>query len=320
MAELSTRSTYVLKPKRRRGRWLLLPALLLYAGILGWPIWVGLYEQRQLNQEMNLLRARGEPILLQDFTRASIPQAQNAALVLRAAASAMDTESETWKKYEWVELGLPLSDEEMQIIGSAIHENRQGLALLREARSRKAADWQTVLKRPMMEMLLPDLNPQKDLTNLALGDCLWQHQLGNDREAVERIRDLLAMSEAVDQTPHLVSHLVAIGIVAAGAEKLGFISPALRIGSSEGAVSRDEVRKLIDQLLDERLMHQGLKRGVRWERATNVDAIRSLQDGTTRSKKGEDDAMGRFVMKGVLLSDAWLVLERWSEIVAISLS
>src|SRR5439155_21496681 len=125
-------------------------------------------------------------------------------------------------------------------------------------------------------MLLPDLNVQKELTNLALGDVVWQHQMGNDREAVERARDLLAMSRAVDELPTIVSHMVSTGIVAATMHKLSLMSPSLRVGGSEGALRREDVRKLIDELLDENATTAGLRRAARWERASNLDALRSL--------------------------------------------
>ena len=79
MADATTTKTYVLKPKGRRGRWLLLPCLLVLNGLMGLPVWEGWYQQEQLNKEMQFVRARGEPILPEDFSTPAIADAENAA-------------------------------------------------------------------------------------------------------------------------------------------------------------------------------------------------------------------------------------------------
>jgi len=285
---------------------------------MGLPVWEGWYQQEQLNKEMQFVRARGEPILPEDFSTPAIADAENAALVLRAGARVVDTSSENYKKYGWVELGLPLSDEEMQIIGTYRDGNPIPLARLHEARGRRGVDWQIPLTRPVMWILLPDLNEQKELTNLGLGDLIWQHQMGNDRAAVERVKDLLAQSRAVDRVPLMVSHMVSLGIVASTMDKVTAMSPTLRIGQSEGALAPQEVRNVIAELLDEKWMAEGRRRAVHWERISNLDALRSLQDGKSNRKGEKDFPISRFTMKGELLADARLVLERWTEIAGIN--
>lgn len=59
-------------------------ALLLVLACVRW--WWGAYAHRQLQAEIDRIKAAGEPILLEDFVTPSIPDADNAAIPLTEAA------------------------------------------------------------------------------------------------------------------------------------------------------------------------------------------------------------------------------------------
>src|SRR5215210_2224000 len=90
----------------------------------------------------------------------------------------------------------------------------------------------------MILVKLPDLNPQRRLARLLNVAAMVAHHDGDDAEALRRVREMLFVSRAVDREPTLVSHLVALGISAMAAERLGEIAPELRV-SSEGQTGHD---------------------------------------------------------------------------------
>ena len=71
---------------------LAIAGLLLFIILLGIRLWWGRFAQRQLDMEISAARARGEPVLIDDFNRSLVdplPDAQNAAVQLSAAASSI---------------------------------------------------------------------------------------------------------------------------------------------------------------------------------------------------------------------------------------
>src|SRR5688572_20808722 len=238
MAETGTAKKYVLKPRRR---WLIVVVissmLVVNLAPVGLDWWNGHRQEKLLQAEMEALRQRGEPIFPEDFAIRSQPVADedNAALRLRAAAKAIDESHEAWQNFsrDEIEMLLPLTDTESRVIAAVREAYSPSLALLRGARAKHGVDWGVAVTRPLIEVLLPDLNEQKELANLALADVVFEHHSGRDHAALERAKDLLLMSRATAKMPFGVSHLVAIGISAMAANEIAMIAPTLRIGGSE---------------------------------------------------------------------------------------
>src|SRR5947207_11370084 len=133
MAELSGRSNYVLRPKGRLGRvwrwWApVIKFVVVFFGSIallhfGW----GYYQEWRLLREMGALRMRGEPIRMHNFPfpRAVTPGEENAAVALQWAAASIDQWSLATDKIGWIDLTLPLSKEERQILMEGLAGNRE---------------------------------------------------------------------------------------------------------------------------------------------------------------------------------------------------
>jgi hypothetical protein len=320
MPETGTTPKYVIKPKRR---WLAIPLFVLTVAVTGAPIWLDLWQghhqEKMLLAEMEAVRKRGEPIFVEDFAAIaqSVKEEDNAALLLRAAGRAVNASHISWEKFDddKIELLEPLSDETARVVAEVLDVNRDALRRLREARGRAEVYWPVAVKRPLSEMPMPDWQEQKALANLSMGDIAYQHYSGLDSAALERARDMLRMSAAMEEMPLGLSHLIAVGMSAMAAENLVMMAPALRIGESGGAASKQQVRMVIAELLDERAMAEGLRRSVRWSRMEQVDGIRSLQEGKTREGLNRVQSL---VIRDDVLEQARLVLERWNEVVALT--
>ena len=116
MAKTQVQNVTRLKPRSRwrLARWLLLLPALLVALHFG----LGTIEKRKLGRLVEQYRRDGEPILPEDFDQPTIPDADNAAIDLRAAAATID--SARFREFGELDLQLPLSHEESAIIARAV--------------------------------------------------------------------------------------------------------------------------------------------------------------------------------------------------------
>ena len=127
---------------RRWGRWIGFSFLALIVFVIaGHAIWGG-WQEKKLGEEIAALRAKGEPLLMQEMANRAVPENENATILLRQAGEAIDVNTEAWRQLDELELGLPLSENEVAIVRRAVEENRNALAKLRQARPRSGVDWQ----------------------------------------------------------------------------------------------------------------------------------------------------------------------------------
>ncbi len=267
----------------RKGLWLKLSAacLLTVAILAGEYAYRVRRAGRALAQQVADFRRAGDRVLPCDFVPAvPITDADNAALDLRAAAAAIDVQSKAWGDFSRVRSGLPLLDVERPRVRGAVEENRDALAHVDRAQRKSAFDWGLRIKSPVIHTLYPDLNPQRELSNLLRAAAVDAHDRGDDAEALRRIDQCLFLSRGVAQQPAVVAHLVALGIGAMAADTVGQVAPALRIGSGRGkqpgAPTREQVKRLIEDLLDERAAFSGEATGLRGDRMMTLDAALSI--------------------------------------------
>jgi hypothetical protein len=140
------------------------------------------------------------------------------------------------------------------------------------------------------------------------------------------VREVLFISRAVDRQPTLVSHLVSLGISAMAAERLSQIAPELRLATEGGAgdgkaATPEQVRDLIAAMLDDRPVHEGRKRALRGERASQLDTATAiaygkvpadnLYSGNDRRTPEESQrvaAVSGYLLKPTALNDALIMI------------
>ena len=311
---------------RRRGRslrWALgvLLALLMAAGGTYWR-W-GANAERALNEVVDELRRNGQPVEAADLVGPPVPGADNAAIDLRSAAQSLDTGSAAWKAFEAIDFDEPPTEASRRSSAAVLETDgaRKALALVRQARSRRAADWQIPMQSPLISTLLPDVGEQRKLARVVRA-AAEQARLRDDcAAAVEYHRDILGISRAVDRQGLLITHLVALTISGMAVKEIEELAPQLKI--SAGVASADgprpatpqQIRMLIADLLDEFPVNEGLRRAFQTERVLQLDTAQLLADrklslsavtGTTRGGKG---AGIDHLPRAMILSDARLMLD-----------
>jgi hypothetical protein len=238
----------------RRHPKLSLACALIVCLALCWLGWSYIARQR-LQREIDLISQANEPVYPADFNFSAVPDKENAAYYYRKAFQKISSTAicPSASNYSFVDYP-PFTSTWYAMTDQAVAADTQALALAHQAHDFDRADW-GVRFRPgasPASILLPFLNPSRNLANL-LGDAATDaHMHGHDDLAFARIEDLLHLASATQQQGLLVGRLVDIGIEALAVTRVEVISLNFHLaGSSANGVSRVEVLSLIRQLLDD---------------------------------------------------------------------
>jgi hypothetical protein len=246
-------------------------------------------EERALVAQVQELRARGEPMGAEDFKRAKIPDAQNAAFFLRTAHRALETKGDDWMKLEEMKLALPLSKEGAALLERVVGANVESLRLVESARTLKEVNWGIAYATPMIQTTLPELANLRELQRLVDAQVTLALHQGEYAKAAAGVRDLMTISRGANGMEFLVGHLVSLASAASAAERAAALAQEMN-GKDQATV--DAVRKLIEELLEEKPLREGWRRGLMGERAVftevvlNLDKTKGLPRGTPAGPLG----------------------------------
>lgn len=283
---------YVERKPFRWGRFVVLSVLLLVIVVLLGHWWWSRRGEKALLAQMAEYAQRGEPAALEDFEDEDIPDAMNAAVDLRAAAAALaSTNVDDRRRALDVALFLPLNEREMALLQKFTADHAKAFEHVQAARTKPGINWNIQVQSPMIATLLPDLNGQKEVTDLLNVAALLAHQQGDDAAAIGHIEDMMFVARSVRKQPFLVSLLVSIRIESLAGQRLRQIAPDLRIAGATVASSgkpadRERVRQLIAELLDESATRAGFRRAMQAERLAQFDGTMLLAKGNTQFMQG----------------------------------
>jgi len=253
----------------------------LLAGLRAWWGWEA---ERRLSQRVAAYRAAGQPVLSEDFALPPISDEKNAAVALRQASALLGKLPDTPVPFS----NLLVPDVQAQhrdFVAQFLHDQTEALRLLRAARDCQAARWGTVLASPVIDVCLRDVGWQRDLAKLLMLTAIHRHQTADDAEAVESIRDMLALARHVeDGEPFLMTHLVRVAIDALATQAVEDICRDLRVAPAgvlpgDGSAPRQTVLALIAELLDERSLQTGGQMAMYGERLLQLDCVQRLTAG-----------------------------------------
>lgn len=263
---------------RRISIWsiVLLLVLAIIRIVWGWD------ADRRFQSAIDAIRAKGEPILPEDFELPAVQNEQeNFVYHFRLATASWPAGIYSPRDSNLEFQGyLPHPANWYVLSTQAIEANKAAYTHIREARKQKLVDWGPewieVLRGDLSKLLTDSLSNVRSLSNLLSDTAEYQHLTGNDEEAMESMLDLFAIAEALDSQPALISHLVAIAIDALGAVSLQLISPGIRLQDEPSTpeipsaplikpAKREQVQAIITLLLDPRHC-DGLKAALYSER------------------------------------------------------
>jgi len=252
-------------------------------------LWWGWEANRRLQAEIDKIIAAGEPIYPEDFgPKEEIPDDQNAARLLLQAATAVNLTTEQMKLLQEFRASSAVVREHFHEVRAIIEDNAQAFELLRRARGASSTDWGVSSHTPMatFNAILPVLDGQRQLARLLHLGAMHQHQSGDDRSAVGKLRDLLALSDAVSRQGTVIALLTGLGCEGLFVNAIEETAPTLALRAecadtapSNRAADRSEIQAMIADLLDKPTAKRRSKNAMLWERMYQFDLVQQVVQG-----------------------------------------
>lgn len=262
--------------------------MVLIVALVGLRWWWGVVAERRLQAEIDHSRAAGEPIFPEDFNPTPVPDDQNAAKLYQDAINAMPaltTKQDT--AFGDIRYELEAIAQRHEEVRELVELMAEARALVHRGRSLPKVDWGYRLPGMTINTILPVFGPQREIGKALALAATYQHQQGDDRAAIETIRDLLVFSRRLDEQPFLISHLLVVAIDALAARCIEPMAPGLEISDAHGAAtgptsqpaSRAPIEALIEELLDDGWLTAGMVRALRFERMISLECGRARANG-----------------------------------------
>jgi hypothetical protein len=262
-----------------------LKRILLAVGVLilalaGLRWWWGHEAERRFEAKIDEYRAADQPVTIEDFQFPSVPDEENAAKFLMDAKGALvrppAADAFVEDLYSYPEGVVEHAD----AVGRWVAANAEVLRLVRAARSKDKVDWGLRFRSPVINMLLPQLDPQRQLGKFLCTAALYQHHTGDDAAAVDTLRDAFAQANKLRERGVLLSHLVAIATDALAVSEIEVIAPTLRIASVDkeqrtgpSPARPEQVRALLAELLNEEPLRESWRWAMYGERLCCLDNV-----------------------------------------------
>jgi hypothetical protein len=249
-------------------------------------LWWGWEANRRLQAEIDRIIAAGEPIYPEDFDpKEDIPDDQNAAKLLLQAAAAINLTTDQMKLVEEFHVDSAAVREHSDEVRAILEGNAQVFDILRRARGMSSAEWGVSSHTPFatFNAILPVLSGQRQLAKLLDLAAVHLHLAGDDGDAVGKLRDLLAMSDALAGQGTVIAFLAGTacaGLCSNAIEETA-ATLALRAEGADTAQSmhvagRSELQAIIADLLDKPTPKAPLKNAMLWERMYQLDMVQQV--------------------------------------------
>ncbi|MBN1343619.1 MAG: hypothetical protein JXQ73_13105 [Phycisphaerae bacterium] len=268
-----------------------LVSLVIVVGLVGLRAWWGQVAARRLRAEIERIQAAGEPIFPNDFDPPPVSDEENGALMLIRAAEAIPASTSDAR-----DITRRLLDDPNELVKNPdaavelLAKTVEARALARRARSCRRDDWGLRARSPVISIVFAGLGTQRRLARVLAIAARDAHRGGDDGEAIETVRDILAQADHMESYSTVIGHLVAIANANVAAREALEIAPALRIAgdvpdsgaAAQGSVrpaTAGQARSLITELLDDSAARRGHVRAYQYERMMLLDTAQLLASG-----------------------------------------
>ena len=252
---------------------------------------------RRLGRAYAEIEARGEPVRPDDVATAQVPEAENAAAYLLRAAAAVDPDADCPSSSGVAFGGFPpFPPRWVQMADASVAASPKAFELARRARKFDRATWPPAAPPAAGPRLLASpansLPGIHHLANTVSDAALDMHVHGDEVAALQAIRDTRHLARAVGAYPGVAGCMVARNHESIAVYKLQIIATGLRVAPRDAPTAgdfsaatalpvpnppvrpaaRDDVRALVDELLDERHWDSDLAPALAADRALLVEA------------------------------------------------
>ncbi|UCE59770.1 MAG: hypothetical protein JSU63_20300 [Phycisphaerales bacterium] len=258
---------------------------ILLVGLIAVRVFWGYEAHRRLQAEIDKYVAAGEPIYPEDFDQEPVPDDQNAVKFYDDAAAALAIANEERQSLS------PFPDEFLETLGrirqvsQLVESNASSLAIARAARGKSAVDWGLRIRSPVTSLLLPRISTYRQLSTLLCIAGAYSFETGDNHEAIERLRDALALSDTLKRHPSAVGHFVSARMDQFIVLTAEYVLPNLQIGENHAPTNRmatpSQMRALVAELRNEKPLREGFTHAMFSQRMWLLDEVRLLQAGSS---------------------------------------
>jgi hypothetical protein len=233
--------------------------------------WLYLWPEKAIQRELAKIRARGEPVTLEELAPPEIPDAQNAALIYEQAFAHYQ-DSRAWRKISQVEARelAEWTEEDTKIMREYIEENEDCLRFLHQAAEK--AKCQFDLDYTFDSLTLSAVSyygKMRNFTRLIARDALYKANQGQIEGALESLWAGFRIGKALGDQPILTSQLVRY---ATDAWVVSLLQKILNENNAEQKI----LRRLLNQLNIEE-SREAFCRAIQGERCFNSDLFDLIQ-------------------------------------------
>ncbi len=246
---------------------ILLATVLLIVGLASLRWWWGVQADHRWRACIARLEASGEPLYARDFAVPAIPDAENAAHLLKAAAAKMKPGGLSFSQLVDA-LDLPGRDRD---VAQALTDNAESLRLLRQVRDTRGSDWG-------IDNRTGDISGQFQLAHLAQLASIAAYWRGDAHEALEGVHDLLCAGRAIRANRSFPGHLIGMEADQCAVRIVERITPDSTAVGPSGSLGRDEIRGLVDSFLDESEVRASWRWAWLSERALQLELVRPIAE------------------------------------------
>ncbi len=250
--------------------------LVLALACLRW--WWGWEAHRRLQAEIERYQAAGQLVYAYEFDKEmdAVPDDQNTAVLLERAMDGITASTASGVYFTTFIDGPGTFDTNMEAATELMESNRDVLDLVRLARDRPQVAWSQRLKGSIVSLNLNIgfWSRQRLLAKLLWFSATYHYRTGNHAEAVDTMHDFLRFSEAVDTHPMLISSLVSWACYSLGCSLIEEFGSDLELVGAQSEPSgqvkpahRQQVERLIVEMIDDRMPREALVRTFYGERA-----------------------------------------------------
>ena len=294
------------KGKRKRVRRLVIGLVAFVAVVTLLRVTWGIYANGRLLAVVEDIRDRGEPLEWTELEPPAVPDERNAAVFYRRAVEipllqAREDDYGGFCLEDGTTGGLDqdrlrrlyvLNDmvgycvlvhypefrrEHADDLRQILEEARPALDLVRQARGMEA-DYGMDFSGPAVSAFL-EVSFTRELARLLCNAAVAAQDQRRDGEAVEYMRDALALGDSLQQEPTLISPLIAIWCDSLTSSALEALTHSLRIGPAASDARPEQVKALIEHLLNDEPRRMGFHRAFLGERSTQYDTMERVRAG-----------------------------------------
>jgi hypothetical protein len=248
--------------------------ILFFLFLVALRLWWGHRADRACEAAVRRAADLGTRTRPSEYDGGALPDDRNTVALLEKAGTFTTTSARENEVLDLASGGAKLSEEDLRVVEALRLRNPEVISTFKVAKDLDRVEW-----KPQQ-----GLSAHRMLCKFIATSVAYFHQIDRDALAVAALDDLHYLADVLAKESTLIGHFVALAGYAQGFRQVEAMAPNLCVTDeeppqAERCAGREDVRKLIDRLLDQAaLRHSAIKAAER-ELALQLDSIEAMRSG-----------------------------------------